>query len=284
MGYYFAWIGGKDIMKKAILFISALVAMAIIAAIVALNTKGVTFGPLPDQRGRTAQIFSQEKILKEGDRLVEQGLYDEALEKYDEALAPEFISHESDKASPLFRKVRLFRLTGHYSQALDQLEMFLKLSHSNVKPEIQNELEVLFFYQQDGAVQPVLDYIAHLKNESNIQSPPNDYSVASSIPISTILRLYDTIGDHDAGIAYIDMILNWTFEDDHEFKHLKEKIRTVHDADECMTIGPRENPDWHACKWLREYLLVREAFEQDKAEGKKGRATQALIQSDYFPW
>lgn len=70
--------------------------------------------------------------------------------------------------------------------------------------------------------------------------------------------LYDTIGDYDAGIAFIDEILAY--------------FRTGKAGD--------PKPGWVDA----EYMKVREAFEQDKAQGTKGRATKALIQSDYFPW
>jgi hypothetical protein len=58
----------------------------------------------------------------------------------------------------------------------------------------------------------------------------------------------------------------------------------------------KRQAEWHDYKFAYEYLKIREAFEQDKSEGRKscvgaktgevcmGRATKALIQSDYFPW
>ena len=82
-------------------------------------------------------------------------------------------------------------------------------------------------------------------------------------------------------------VLNWTFQTDKEFKHLKGKVETSSQAEQCMELDipvKKRNPDSLACKWLRAYLLIREAFEKDKAEGTKGGATKALIQSDYFPW
>ena len=73
-----------------------------------------------------------------------------------------------------------------------------------------------------------------------------------------ILRLYDAIGDHDAGIKFIDENLAY--------------FRTGKAGD------PKPG------KVDAEYMKIREAFKKDKAEGTKSRATKALIQSDYFPW
>ena len=103
------------------------------------------------------------------------------------------------------------------------------------------------------------------------------------------------------------MILEWTYETDDEFKHLKGKIVSTADAIVCAEADkhPKDrNPDWRACEWIGEYLTVREAFEKEKANGGPtcgkwgkidnpspdgpdycvGDATQALIKSDYFPW
>ena len=55
-------------------------------------------------------------------------------------------------------------------------------------------------------------------------------------------------------------------------------------SQEALEKAEKRDDNWRDYKEVYEYLKVREAFEQDKAEGKKGRATQVLIQSDYFPW
>ena len=91
--------------------------------------------------------------------------------------------------------------------------------------------------------------------------------------VSNILRLRDTIGDYDAGIKFVDECINY-------FKKADIEKSGVYKP------GRVDN----------EFVKIREAFEQDKAEGKKGcvgkkpgevcmgRATKAIIQSDYFPW
>lgn len=127
-----------------------------------------------------------------------------------------------------------------------------------------------------------------MREKHKNEFPPLGYDSGSGVyQIATILRLYDTIGDHDAGIKFIDEILTFLRgrkKDRGEAYDLYDRIKTVEQATSCMKVGPKDNPDWHGCKFLKEYFLVREAFEKDKAESTKGRATKALIQSDYFPW
>jgi hypothetical protein len=66
-------------------------------------------------------------------------------------------------------------------------------------------------------------------------------------------------------------------------------------VNECLEYGYLQHPEYVRAntskealrlgqKGAAEYLKVREAFEQDKKEGKKGRATRQLIQSTYFCW
>ncbi len=246
-------------MKKAIFFLFALFAMGIIALVVVLNTKGVTFAPLSDGRVRTSQIFSQERLLKEGDKLVEQGLYVKALAKYEEGLEPRFISKEEDKRGPIVRKIRLFRVTGDFQAGLKEFGDAPK--SLGLDPELRMQLGAVQSWSETGKKQPVYEYINHLKQKYGNSLPPKDYDSFSPIPIGDIILLYDTIGDHDAGIAFID---------------------------ECVAYFKRQDikkyGEYKPGKNDLEYQKVREAFEKDKAEGTKGRATKALIQSDYFPW
>ena len=286
-------------MKKAILFLLALFGMGAIAVVIASNTKGVTFSPLPDGRTRMAQISSQERILKEGDKLVEGGFYMQALSRYEEGLGSRFIAKDEDKRGPIVRKIRLYRATGDFKAGLDEFNNAPAIL--GLDPEFKLQLEVLQNWKETGKKQSVYDYINHLKFKYENSLPPKGYDTFSSIPIADIILLYDAIGDYDAGIAYIDEILNWTFQVDRsEFQQLRAQIQTAQQATECagLDVFPvtKRHPNWSVCKWLREYLLVREGFEQDKAEGFKGcagkkpgeecvgHAMRALIKSDYFPW
>jgi len=148
-------------------------------------------------------------------------------------------------------------LTGKYQEALNEINN----SSLEFNPDFKLELEALLQAQETKSNESIYKYIDSLKEKYKDSLPPVAYNTFSSIPISTILRLYDTIGDSDGGIAYIDMCIDFFKQQDIK-KYGKYKPGN---ADE-------------------EFLKVREAFEKDKAEGKKGRATRALIQSDYFPW
>lgn len=205
-----------------------------------------------------SQAIKQEFLLHEGDQFVEQGHYSEAFEIYLQALGPQYVRSALGMATPLYRLISLHRLLGDYDQALDYLDEFMKIA---VKPggdrDVRRELNALKQYASTGNPQYVRDHAQWLRETYKKALPPNGYG-STNIEISTILRLYDTIGDHDAGIAFIDEILAY--------------FRTGKAGD------PKPG------RVDAEYLKVRKAFELDKAEGKKGRATRALIESDYFPW
>ena len=231
----------------------------IVAGILGICVLGASFkiaAEKQDRQNRMSQIFGQEKILKEGDKLVERGFYAEALVKYEGALGPKFVSKNEDKRGPIVRKIRLHRITGDFKAGLDEFNN--APASLGLDPELRMELEALQKSTEINTKQPVYEYIDHLRQKYQDSLPPKAYNAFSSIAIGQILRLYDTIGDYDAGIAFIDEILAY--------------FRTGKAGD------PKPG------KVDAEYMKVREAFLQDKAEGTKGRATQALIQSDYFPW
>ncbi len=286
-------------MKKAIIFLSSLVGMAGIALVFVLKTQGGTFGPLPDRNVRMAQIGAQERVLKEGDRLMDQGLYEQALAKYEKGLDSKFIGKDEDRWGPIYRKIRFYRITNNYVAGLKEFHEASK--KQKLDNELELELEALQKFSESGSRQAVYDFIGYIKEKYRDSLPPVAYNSFSPIPIAQIFRLYSAINDYDAGIAYLDEILNWTFEVDRpEFRQLRTQIQNVQQASQCagLDIFPvtKRHPDWNVCKWLREYLLVREGFEQDKAEGFKGcaskkpgeecvgHAMKALIKSDYFPW
>ncbi|MBI4398910.1 MAG: tetratricopeptide repeat protein, partial [Candidatus Omnitrophica bacterium] len=242
-----------------------------------------------------AKIRGQRQLELEGKALFRQGKYDEALQKFQESCAPKYELYKgrgNGYAESYIREIYVMR--GEYEKALEHVTRVLKLpymqeilkksTHDNFTEE-KLEYEALIKARDTGSWQPVYDFIDYLKKTHHNELPPNGYNLGSITPISTILRLYDTIGDHDAGIAYVDMILDWTFEvDKPEFSHINRNISSE-EAEKYMKIKKladgKPNKEWRVYKWLREYLLVREAFEQDKREGTRGRATQALIQSDY---
>jgi len=57
-----------------------------------------------ENKNRVGQIFAQEALLKEGDRLVDEGLYSAALKKYEEGLEAKYIAQDEDKRGPIEEK------------------------------------------------------------------------------------------------------------------------------------------------------------------------------------
>ena len=233
-------------------------------------------------------VVESVRLVHQAKSLEEQGRYEEALKKYHDALAHELNKYRWEEASARGGIVKVYINMKRYDDALNAMDWFLE-ENKNPKAALERikEIKELKKYQKTNDPQGVHEYIKFYRKEYEHFLPPKNWFAGSDIYISTILRLYDTIGDHDAGIKFIDEILDWTHQTDNDFKHLKGRINDSQQASECIGLDKpvkERNPDWRACKWLREYLLVREAFEKDKAEGTKGRATQALIQSDYFPW
>lgn len=231
-------------------------------------------------------IGIQHQHEQQGKLYVERGEYEKAIEQFDKAIELDIKINGGDRGRPMAFKIKALAYQGNYKTALDLMNYLIVAhpTHEHYK-DWKEELEILSIQNLTERDKKIYEYISRLKAKYAERLPPKGYWAYMEIP--TILRLYDTIGDHDAGIKFIDEILNWTYDTDKDFKHLKNKINNSKQAEVCMELHKpvrERNPDSLACKWLREFLLVREAFEKDKAEGTQGRATKALTQSDYFPW
>lgn len=214
------------------------------------------------------ELYARHQIERAGDRLVEQGHFEEAIKKYREALDPKYIKYEDDKGAAISRITRVLILLERYDEALREWQWFLDQSAKNAarlgrpnngEAELKaQEIRALKEYKESENAETIYDYLELYKQRKSKLVPPSFEWGAGSTEASTTLRLYDTIGDYDAGIKFIDETLAY--------------FRTGKAGD------PKPG------RVDVEYMKVREAFEKDKAEGTKGRATQALIQSDYFPW
>lgn len=225
--------------------------------------------------GLDALIWEQGQIENEGYRLAEAEAYDAAIAKYHEALAPQFILQERDKCHPLAGIMNVHRLQGKFDEAFQESQWFLKINPNKEEyKDNQLELKALADAQSEKSNQPVFVYIQYLRDKYKNLFPPIKYD-GNYVPIlaSKIIFCYGWIGDADGGIAFIDQILKYF-----EQKDLKK---------------------YGKARWGRgdnAYYMIKLGFEQDKKEGFKGcldakpgevcmgRATQALIQSDYFPW
>ena len=225
--------------------------------------------------GLDARVWEQEIILSEAHRLAEKGFYDQAIEKYRESLAPRFIKSEIDKSGFYDGVLRVYRLQGKFREAFNELQWFMKINPKGdgwVDDKLQ--LEALIKAGDMRSNQPVHDYIKYLREKYKNMLPPVSYDGNyAPIVVSKIIFCYSRIGNADGGIAFMDEIINY-FASGKVGKRAEERAFTT------------RNP----------YFVIRQAFEQDKKEGFKGcldakpgeacmgRATKALIQSDYFPW
>lgn len=220
------------------------------------------FNGIDFNNNRMALIGEQAGIIHKGDAFMDEGEYDQAESTYQLALDPRYIESDMDRFQAKASLLGLYRISGEYDKAMEIVEWYLNRNPDSKKANVQrSEIEALKTYQATGQVDQVHAYIEELKETNKNILPPKGWVFGSATYISTILRLYDTIGDHDSGIAYIDMCMEY-------FKKV--------DIEKYGEYKPG-----HADE---EFMRIREAFEQDKQDGTKGRATKGLIQSDYFPW
>ncbi|MSR77657.1 MAG: hypothetical protein EXS63_05465 [Candidatus Omnitrophica bacterium] len=208
-------------------------------------------------------IWEQHQLQQEGQKLVKNGFYEEAISRFREALSPRYIKFEDDKGFAKYSITHVLILQGKYDAALKEYQWFLDQNKKNNKAIVHaREIQALKEYQSTQDPQTILNYIDLLKNEYADSLPPQGYDSGIGVgQIATILRLYDTIGDQDAGIRYIDEIMEYFKQND-----------------------IRRKGSYQPGNADQAYLKLREAFEKDKAVHTKGGATKALIQSDYFPW
>jgi hypothetical protein len=222
--------------------------------------------------GLNERVWARESLIIEGNRLVKAGFYEQAVLKYNEAISPQYIKSERDKTSFYGRMLSLHRLQGKFREAFNELQWFMKINpKGDGWMDDKLQLEALIKAGDTKSNQPVHDYIKYLRRKYKNMLPPDKYD-GNYVPIvvSKIIFCYGWIGDADGGIVFMDEILNYW-----------EK---------------KSGQNLHRPGNKNQYYLIRQAFEQDKQEGFKGcldakpgdacmgRATKALIQSDYFPW
>jgi hypothetical protein len=206
--------------------------------------KGLT--PFPDDEA-TRKIIKQTNIEKEAMRLEKLGHFDEAISKYKEAMAPELLNSERDKSGGMHGIIRIHQKKGEFDLALNKLEWFSTYPNQ-LYIDLKPELEALIKARDTGSNEPIYAHIEYLKNKYKKWLPPKEHN---SLYASYLIRLYDYVGDVDAGLKFVESVLS--------SKKLHSRART-------------------------EYEKVKQAFLEDKANGSKGRATNALTQSTYFSW
>jgi tetratricopeptide (TPR) repeat protein len=253
-------------------------------------------GCAEEQVSDPVQKVGMRNVLQsKADRLAKLGKYDEAIAVYREAIQPQYISEEYQKGMAIGAIVEILKIQGKYQESLKEFEWFLRDRAVPSAVEKKKMLKSLAVYAQHPLdSNPIREHIQHIRQTHRANLPPITYNRDALIPSSDLIFLYDTIGDYDAGITFIDEILKWDSENNPEHKGIQ--VSSTEEIGEQYIFrlrdGVQHHPRWRAYKWIREFLLIREAFEQDKAEGKQGsykegkpgRATLALIRSEYFPW
>ena len=246
-------------------------------------------------------LVQQNQLEREGTELEEAFQFEPAKEKFRQAIEiGKRMAPRQDYWRPTSFYVRVLQKEGKYDEAFKEMSRLSETAPENEHfSDKKKELETLVKARDLNNDSPIRQYIEFIKEKYAAGLPPKGYGGFGIIRITTIFRLYDAIGDYDAGIAYIGEIMTFLKlrkKGRGEDFQIYDQIKTTKDANACLQLGANKNPNWHGCKLIREYLFVREGFEQDKAEGRKscinakpgeicmGRATKALIQSDYFPW
>ncbi len=231
------------------------------------NSKNQETVSIDEYNKHINKIFRRTDIEDEAGKLFKGGFYDEAIQKYREAILPSVLNNDHEQCYARMSIVDIHRHQGKFELALEELQWFLKRNPSKEEYiEERLKLEALLEARNLQSKEPTLRHINFLRENHKNEIPPKMYGARATLYISQIIRLYDYIGDANSGIAFVDQILAY--------------------------FSRRNNVK----KIVARYLKVRQAFEQDKQEGFKGcldtkpgtvcmgRATQALIQSDYFPW
>lgn len=270
-------------MKSRIIFSIACVLFLLGIILIGLNAEQLSLGKpkltgtdLLPQAERMRRIGTQQNLIDEGMKLVDGGHYDEAIEKYETAMAPDLLLKPWDVDPPKLYMSRALKIQGKYQEALDLLNEVMNRipgAKDGLKEMQRLELQALIKARDKNSPQPIYDHIQYLRKKYKDQLPPKTCIGYCSNIFSAIARLYDHIGDYDGGITFTD-----------EFIQFYAKRWRV-------AVNKLEDP--HS---KNQYYLIKKEFLQDKAEGRKscinaqpgeacmGRATKALIQSNYFPW
>ncbi len=229
---------------------------------------------VPNYREDDQKIFNQSEIISQARQLTKQGFYDQAIEKYKESMQPQYLIRERDKTQGIGGLVKIYQHQGKIKQAYETILWYDKIGWTvEFNKRRKPELEAIMKAQEIGSNKPIYDHINYWHKEYDKYLPPKRFQagVASGV-VSDTIRLYDYMGDFDAAIEYLDKRVL-------AYKHLRPNYRN-------------------------EYLKVRQALLQDKAENRKscitaksrqteggqasevcmGRATQVIIQSDVLPW
>ena len=199
-------------------------------------------------------VHIQAEIEREAKFLVENFKYEEAIVRYEDALSPVLIRNEHDKAQALWGIMQIHLLQGNYQLSLEELRWFI-----NQRPDKENyidkkmELEALIGARDTQSYEPIYRFIEYLKRKYEKYLPPKNWNPPMDAVISTIIQLYDYMGDSEAGIAFVENVL----------KHKAFK-------------KPSDLRD--------DYYSIIEGFKNDSGKTGYGAPLKAIFQSDKLSW
>ena len=206
---------------------------------------------------RFARIYKQQILIQDGSALARQGQFDDAIIKFKRALQPDMLLHDYSDDVPVFLIARTLKLQRKYEEALKLLVPILNKypdKESNWVDE-RKEIEALMVLRDTGSSKDIYAHINFLKQKNRKWLPPNPPTPTIIFVETTIFRLYDEIGDFDAGINFAEEFLKY------------QKSRG---------IDPYQP--------INHYFQMKRAFEQDKREGRKGATMQLILRSKHFTW
>ncbi len=217
---------------------------------VLVGAKRNVFAPFGSDN-ETKLIFKKNDLQDEGKWYLKRGLYEQALQKYREAL--NYASKKGfDRNTSLGRIRDIHRFQGKFELALQEHEYFLEKAPTfPASVDMKLQLEALIKARDTKSNQPIYDHIDYLKKKYEATIPPKTYAFESLRPVATIIYLYNYMDDARGGLAYMDAVLS------------------------CTTID----------EWARaEYERVRAAFDDDLRTGQRGHIAKVYETSEYLPW
>lgn len=228
-------------------------------------------------------LLQENELEHEGRALEKIGDFDGAAKKYMEASRVAILIYGSNKGRPLAFLAEVYEKQGKYEKALPIVESLLEFhpDQENYKDWVE-ELMSLVRYQKTGNKEEVINYIHQYQKKYQSALPPIGTNMGTPDYLNRIFALYDMAGAPDDGISCVDGVLDYIYKTSPKISRTSKSDVAMDKINSLQHEG--NNAEAYSYRVLREFLLVREAFELDKKDGTKGRAIKALIESEYFPW
>lgn len=208
------------------------------------------------------KMLLQHEILNEGRILAKQGMYDDAIKKYELAMDSSVLNRKGDAVYSLWAICTIYKYQGKLDEALD-------LFQKNVVPlnpkkqeyiNMRIELKALIRARDTKNNKPIYDYINYIKTRYGEYLPPKGYSTTYNSEIGELIHLYDYLHDYDAGIAFIDEIIKY------------------------HTTNKDPNHRSATSRHVKDYARVKRAWELDKETGQHGHLQDVIRTSDIISW